>query len=82
MIAHADSDYAGFIGWLRPPLVTSCMVLLLMALFHRTALGLQVVIKDYVHSGIKFAAVIVVRLACYSLAVIGIIATLRIDFGS
>ena len=80
MITHTDSDYVGFIGWLRTPLASSCMVVLLVALFHHTALGLQVVIEDYVHTGVKFAAVIMVRLACYGLAVIGIIATLRIAF--
>jgi hypothetical protein len=34
-----------------------------------------------VHSGFKFAAVIAVRLGCYGLAVVGIIATLRVAFG-
>ena len=39
-------------------LVATLMILLLIALFHHTALGLQVVIEDYIHSGVKFAAVI------------------------
>jgi hypothetical protein len=46
-----------------------------------SALGLQVVIEDYVHSGVRFVAIIAVRLGCYGLAVIGIIATLLIAFG-
>jgi succinate dehydrogenase / fumarate reductase membrane anchor subunit len=78
MIAHAESDYPTFIAWLRTPFVSSGMILLLVALFHHTALGLQVVIEDYVHSGARFAAVIAVQLCCYGLAVAGIIATLRI----
>lgn len=81
IIAHTGSDYAGFITWLRMPFATSCMVLLLIAMFHHAALGLQVVIEDYIHSGFKFVAVIAVRLGCYGVALIGIIATLRIAFG-
>src|SRR5450759_3694247 len=33
IIAHAGSDYAGFIAWIRKPLATRCMNLLLIALF-------------------------------------------------
>lgn len=80
IIAHAGSDYAVFIAWIRTPLATSCMILLLIALFHHSALGLQVVIEDYVHSGVRFVAIIAVRLGCYGLALVGIIATLRIAF--
>jgi succinate dehydrogenase / fumarate reductase membrane anchor subunit len=82
LIAHIGSDYTASIAWLRTPLTTGCMVLLLVALFHHAALGLQVVIEDYVHSGLKYAAVIAVRLGCYGLAAIGIIAALRIAFGA
>ena len=82
IIAHAGSDYTVFIAWLRTPFAAGGMILLLIALFHHTALGLQVVIEDYVHSGARFAAVIAIQLCCYGLAVVGIIATLRIAFGS
>jgi len=80
IIAHAGSDYAVFKAWVRTPLATSCMIMLLITLFHHSALGLQVVIEDYVHSGAKFVAVIVVRLCCYGFAVVGIIALVRIVF--
>jgi len=78
IIAHNGSDYVTFIAWLRTPLATVLMILLLIALFHHTALGLQVVIEDFVHSGAKFAAVIAVRLGCFALASVGTVATLRI----
>ena len=80
IIAHTGSDYATFIDWLRAPFTTILMVLLLVALFHHTAFGVQVVIEDYVHSGVKFAAVIGVRLGCFAFAVAGVVATLRIAF--
>jgi succinate dehydrogenase / fumarate reductase membrane anchor subunit len=82
IIAHTGSDYTTFIAWLRTPLASILMILLLIALFYHTALGLQVVIEDYVHSGTKFAALVTVRLGCCALAVAGIVATLRIAFGS
>jgi succinate dehydrogenase / fumarate reductase membrane anchor subunit len=81
IVAHTGSDYATFTVWLRTPFATILMILLLTALFHHTALGLQVVIEDYVHSGVKFTAVIAVRLGCVALAAAGIVATLRIAFG-
>lgn len=82
IIAHAGSDYATFLAWLRTPLAVVLMILLLIALFHHTALGLQVVIEDYIHTEAKFAAVIAVRLVCLTLAAAGILATLRIAFSS
>ncbi len=81
IIAHTGSDYVTFIVWLRMPLVSILMVLLLIALFYHTTLGLQVVIEDYVHSEAKFGALIAVRLGCVALAVAGILATMRIAFG-
>jgi len=81
IIAHTGSDYATFIAWLRTPLATVLMILLLIALFHHTALGLRVVIEDYVHSGVKIPALVALRFGCSALAVAGILATLRIAFG-
>ncbi|WP_440639348.1 succinate dehydrogenase, hydrophobic membrane anchor protein [Bradyrhizobium sp. PUT101] len=80
IVTHAGSDYAVFVAWIRTPLATSCMILLLVALFHHSALGLQVVIEDYVHSGVRFVVIILVRFGCYGLTVIGIVATLLIAF--
>jgi succinate dehydrogenase / fumarate reductase membrane anchor subunit len=57
------------------------MVLFLIALFHHTALGLQVVVEDYVHSDqAKIPTVVATRLVCFALVVAGIFATVRIAF--
>jgi succinate dehydrogenase / fumarate reductase, membrane anchor subunit len=79
VIALSGSDYAAFIAWLRTPLAMTLMVLLLIALFYHTALGLQVVIEDY-HTKARVLAVMAVRLGCFALASAGIVATLRIAF--
>ena len=80
IIAHTGSDYATFVAWLRAPVPAILMILLLIALFHHTALGLQVVIEDYRHAGAKFATLVIMRLSWFALAVAGIVATLRIVF--
>ena len=79
LIALTGSDYNAFIAWLKAPFVTILMVLLLVALCHHMALGLQVVVEDYANSEwVKIPAVVAIRCACFALAVAGIIATLRI----
>ena len=80
LIAHIGGDYASLLAWLRTPMAALLMVLLMVTLFHHTALGLQVVIEDYVHSGMKIPALLAVRLACLALAAAGVLATLRIAF--
>ncbi len=80
LIALAGSDHFAFTAWLRAPLNTGLMVLLLVALFSHLALGLRVVLEDYLHSWAKIPAILAVRFACFALAVCGILATLRIAF--
>ncbi len=82
LIVLTGSDHTTFVRWLRSPLVASLMILLLIALFTHLALGLRVVIEDYIHSGIKFPALLAVRLGCFALMVVGIFATLLIVFGN
>ncbi len=77
---HAGDSYIGLMAWLGLPLTTTLMTLLLVALFYHTALGLQVVIEDYVHSGVKLPLLVAMRLGCFALAVAGILATLKIGF--
>jgi succinate dehydrogenase / fumarate reductase, membrane anchor subunit len=81
IIVHSSSDYAEFVEWQKRPLATFMMILLLIALFYHAALGLDVVIEDYVHSAAKIPALILMRLACSGLLAAGILAVLRIVFG-
>ena len=81
LIALRGSDYNIVIAWLRAPVATILMVLLLIMLCYHMALGLQVVIEDYVHSDrVKIRSGGGNTLCLSGLAVAGIIATLHIAF--
>jgi len=78
MIMHGGDDYIAITAWLREPFSTLMMVLLLAAVFHHSALGLQVIIEDYVHSSIKILALVIMRFGCSALAAASILAVLRV----
>ena len=79
-LVGADVDTVGY--WVGRPLPAILLVLLLIASFYHAALGLQVVIEDYVHAElIKLGLVITVRLLCVAFAVAGIFAVLSMAVG-
>jgi len=81
LIVIAGSDYNAVMIWLRSPLVTISMALLLVALFYHMALGLQVVAEDYIHSDrVKIPIVLAMRFTCFALAAAGVYAIFRIAF--
>lgn len=82
LIVHSGSSYEAFIGWIGSPITAILMVLLLTTLFWHAALGLQVVVEDYVHSGAKIWLLLATRFACFALAAAGIVATLRVAIGA
>lgn len=82
IVGQAGADYAALIAWLKTPLTSTLMILLLIALFYHTALGLQVVIEDYIHSGIRIPLLVGMRLSCVALAVAGILAIVKIGVGT
>jgi len=82
LIAHSGSDYAVFVAWMKTPVVTLLMLLLLIALFYHTALGLQVVIEDYVHGGAKTLSLVISTFAHTLIAAASIFAVLKVAFGT
>jgi len=83
LVAHLGADYASTVAWLRSPLTAVAMILLMIATFAHMALGVQVVIEDYVHhEATKVASLVLVRLACWALGAAALFAILRVAFGS
>jgi succinate dehydrogenase / fumarate reductase membrane anchor subunit len=83
LVALAGADRATVVAWLHGPLAAILTILTLAAVFYHSALGLQVVIEDYVHGeGLRIGSLVLVRLMCLALGVAGIFAVLRIAFGA
>jgi succinate dehydrogenase / fumarate reductase, membrane anchor subunit len=83
LIGLVGADLETMQNWVGRPLPAILLVLLLISTFYHMALGLQVVVEDYVHVELaKLALVIAIRLFCFALAVAGIFAVVSIAVGS
>jgi succinate dehydrogenase / fumarate reductase membrane anchor subunit len=83
VVGLAGADRALFVDWVRHPLPALLLVLLLIATFYHGALGLQVVIEDYVgNETLRFGLLIVMRLAAIVFAARGIFAVLKLSLGA
>lgn len=81
LVALGGADRAAFVAWLGKPLFALLTILLLLFSFRHTALGLQVVIEDYVHSAAKIPLLILTHLLCFAICAAGVLATLMIVLG-
>jgi succinate dehydrogenase membrane anchor subunit len=78
ILAHVGAGIDAAQSWIGRPLPAVLLVLTLIATFYHAALGLEVVIEDYVETAfLKFGLVVFVRLVAIALAVAGIFAVLR-----
>jgi succinate dehydrogenase / fumarate reductase membrane anchor subunit len=82
LVMLAGQGYEATVYFLGSPLVATLMVLLLVAGFYHGALGLKVVIEDYVSAeGAKIALIMLVKFAAIVLGVGSIFAVIKISVG-
>lgn len=82
IVSLAGASHAEVVAWMQQPLSTTLLVLLVPALLVHSALGLQVVIEDYVHHEfLKLACLILIRFFYFLLGAAVVIAVLRVAFG-
>ena len=82
LASGAATDHAALSAWMKSPINTILMILLLIAAFHHATLGLQTIAEDYIHSRARFAMIALVQLACAAGGAAGIVATLLIAITS
>ena len=72
-------SYEQSIEWLQSPFNATGLILLFGTLYFHAALGLQVVIEDYVHhEGLKFVSLILIKSIALVLGVLSILCVLKI----
>jgi succinate dehydrogenase / fumarate reductase membrane anchor subunit len=73
------ASYQHTVDWLASPLNTVCIVMWIIAVFYHAALGLQVVIEDYIAAeGPRIISIWSVHLIFLFLAMMAILAVLRV----
>jgi succinate dehydrogenase / fumarate reductase membrane anchor subunit len=83
VIGLVGADYVTFASWVRNPVVAMLLVLLLGATFYHAALGLQVVIEDYVHGeAARITMLLLMWLLCIVFAARGILAVMKLALGA
>jgi succinate dehydrogenase / fumarate reductase, membrane anchor subunit len=83
ILAGSGADRAAFIAWLRDPVSAGVWVMLLIAGFYHGALGLQVVIEDYVgNDGARLALLTLMRLAALLGCILGIVSVVKLSLGA
>lgn len=76
-------DYASVVAWVREPLTSILLILLVVAVGYHSALGVQVVVEDYVSGkGSRAATLMLSTLAHVGLTIAAVFAVLKIAFGS
>jgi succinate dehydrogenase / fumarate reductase, membrane anchor subunit len=83
VIGLEGTTRAGMIAWLHAPVPLVLILCLVVLTFWHMAMGLQVVIEDYVHTELpRMAMLLLVRGVCILAAMFCVIAALRLGLGS
>jgi len=83
MTAVATADYASAVAWLRSPLNSSLLALLIGGSFYHAQLGMQVVFEDYISiHWLQVTCIILVKLLSLLLAVVSVVAVMSTAWGS
>lgn len=83
LVAIGAADHAQTVHWIRSPAVSIALILTIVAIFHHTQLGLQVVVEDYIHTEwLKIALIVAVKLGAIAAAATAGFSVLRIALGS
>lgn len=77
------ADYPTMLAWLHNPFVSITLVLYFIALFYHSALGVQVIVEDYVGTEwLRIATLLLVKFAHFAVGAAAVFAVLKVAFGA
>ena len=82
LIRTRQTDYLAVVDWVALPFNAVMLILLIATMAYHSAMGVQVVIEDYVHGGLKVASLILQKFAHVAVATAGIFSVLKIALGN
>jgi succinate dehydrogenase / fumarate reductase membrane anchor subunit len=83
VIGQIGADRAALVAWVHNPMPAMMLILLIVATFYHAALGLQVVIEDYIHGeAMRLGALLVMRLLCILFVLRGVLAVFKLALGA
>lgn len=72
-------DYQGAMALMSNPFAAALLLLLVVVGFYHAALGLQVVIEDYVSAeGTRLALILIVKMCLFALAIVTLLSILKV----
>ena len=79
VVAMAGHTQPEIVQWISHPLVAVLLIALILASFHHTQLGLQVVLEDYVHQeGQRLIAILAMKAVVYFFGLLALLAVLKL----
>jgi len=82
IVSLLSLGHEAIVLWLQSPFNAVLLLIFLLALFHHTQLGMQVVIEDYVHSEWqKLAGLVLIKFLALFAGLISILSVLKVFLG-
>ena len=83
IVRYHVADYPTMLAWLHNPYVAIALVLYFIALFYHSALGVQVIVEDYVGTEwLRIATLLLVKFAHFAVGAAAVFAVLKVAFGA
>ncbi len=82
LVCVSSKGYQAAVDWISNPISTVLLIIFLGALYYHAALGMQVVIEDYIESEWqKITALILVKFLALFTGLVSIFAVLKVSLG-